>query len=94
MKTIWQYVLKNKLGTFTLALSLTFMFLGLPSQVYTISVTKSVNNISFPMFSLLATQSFFWVLYGVQRKDPFMIIANTFGTLFAGIIVLQCLYFG
>ena len=93
MKTIWEYVKENKLGSFTLALSLTYIFIGLPSQVYTIWETASARDISLPMFLLLALQSLFWVLYGSQRKDWPMIIANTFVVLFAGIITVQCLLF-
>ncbi|MFA6105287.1 MAG: SemiSWEET family transporter [Patescibacteria group bacterium] len=85
--------MKNKLGIVTLAISLTYMFLGLPSQVIEIWKTQSVKNVSILMFSLLTIQSIFWVAYGIQRKDKFVVIANFFGSLFSAMIVVEYLIF-
>ncbi len=76
-----------------MAFSLTFMFLGLPSQIIRIWQTGSVKEISVTMFSLLMLQSVFWVLYGRQKNDWFVIIANSFGTLFSAIIVVEYFLF-
>ncbi len=84
-----EYIKNNKLGTFTIALSLTYMFLGLPAQIFKIWQTRSVGDISILMFCLLAAQSLFWVFYGIQKRDWFVVTANTFGTLFSTIIVLE-----
>lgn len=90
MQIFLSYVKENKLGVFTLALSLTYIFIGLPSQISVIWKTGSARDVSLPMFFLLALQSLFWVFYGVQRKDWPMMIANAFVVLFAAIIILQC----
>lgn len=85
--------MKNKLGIVTLTISLTYMFLGLPSQVIEIWKTQSVKNISILMFLLLIIQSIFWIAYGIQRKDKFIVVANFFGSLFATMIVAEYLIF-
>jgi len=73
------YIKRNKLGTFTIALSLTYMFLGLPDQILTILRTRSIANISIVMFGLLAAQCISWVLYGFQKRDWFVVTANSVG---------------
>lgn len=93
IKNILKYIIDNRLGAITVALSLTFMFLGLPSQIVRIWQTHSVKEISVTMFSLLTLQSVFWVLYGRQKNDWFVIIANSFGTLFSAIIVIEYFLF-
>jgi uncharacterized protein with PQ loop repeat len=85
----FRYLRENLLGTATITLSLSYMFLGLPAQIFRIFQTRSVNDISITMFSLLAIQSYFWVAYGIQKKDWFVVTANVFGGLFATIIVFQ-----
>ena len=50
MQKLVKYVSGNKLGTFTLALSLTYIFIGLPSQIYIIWETGSVRGISSNVF--------------------------------------------
>lgn len=87
------YIKNNKLGTATIVLSLSYMFLGLPSQILSIWQSQSVREISLPMFFLLCVQSIFWVLYGLQKKDWFVVTANTFGTLFSAFIVLEYFLF-
>ena len=83
----------NKLGLTTLIFSLTYMFFGLPSQVIKIWNTHSVKDVSIVMFVLLVIQSIFWVLYGRQRNDKFVMIANFFGALFSIIIVIEYVMF-
>ena len=85
--------MKNKLGIITLVTSLTYMFLGLPSQVIQIWRTHSVKDVSILMFLLLTIQSLFWLAYGAQRKDKFIVIANVFGALFAFMVVVEYLMF-
>lgn len=87
------YIKNNKLGTATIVLSLSYMFLGLPSQILSIWQSQSVREISLSMFFLLCVQSIFWVLYGLQKKDWFVVTANTFGTLFSAIIVVEYFLF-
>ena len=89
IRALLKYAKENKLGVFTLTLSLAYIFIGLPAQIYQIWETRAVQAISLPMFLLLALQSSSWVAYGVQRKDWPMIIANTF----AVIIVTLCFLF-
>jgi uncharacterized protein with PQ loop repeat len=91
MKKIVLYLKENKLGGVTILFSLSYMFLGLPLQIWRIWETHSVKEISLPMFGLLCLQSIFWVLYGIQQKDWFVVTANAFCSFFAFIIVL--LYF-
>lgn len=93
IQNILKYIMNNRLGAITVALSLTFMFLGLPSQIIRIWQTHSVKEISITMFFLLTLQSVFWVLYGRQKNDWFVIIANSFGTLFSAIIVIEYFLF-
>lgn len=93
MQKLFFFLKNNKLGTVTIVLSLTFMFLGLPSQIWQIWKTGSVAGISILAFSLLATQSFFWVLYGFQKKDWFVVVANFVGTIFSTIIVFEYFWF-
>ena len=85
--------MKNKLGIITLVTSLTYMFLGLPSQVIQIWRAHSVKDVSILMFVLLTIQSVFWLAYGLQRKDKFIVIANIFGALFAFMVVVEYLMF-
>jgi uncharacterized protein with PQ loop repeat len=85
--------MKDKLGIVTLVISLTYMFLGLPSQVIEIWRTRSVSNVSILMFLLLTIQSIFWVVYGLKRKDKFVMIANCFGGLFAAMVVIEYVIF-
>lgn len=87
------YIKKNKLGVFTITLSLTYMFLGLPAQILAIWEKRSVANISLLMFALLAAQCASWVAYGIQRKDWFVVTANSIGALFAFVIVIQYFLF-
>lgn len=93
MQKIVDYVINNKLGTLTMALSLTLMLYGLPSQILTIWEIKSAKEISLAMFGVGAVQCFFWVLYGIQKKDLFIIIPNSFGALFMAIIVVEYFLF-
>jgi len=93
MNQFFQHLKDNKLGTVTIVLSLSYMFLGLPAQILKISETKSVADISIVMFSLLALQSILWVAYGFQKKDWFVVTANFFGTVFSLIIVVQYFLF-
>ena len=87
------YIKNNKLGSLTMALSLIFIFLGLPSQVLAIWKAKSVVNVSLVMFALLAAQSVAWVCYGLQKRDLFIVIPNAFVTLFGIAIVAECILF-
>ena len=87
------YIRNNKLGATTMALSLVFIFLGLPSQIATIWSTRSVAGVSPLMFSLLAIQSAFWVAYGIQKRDPFMAVPNGLIVIFGTIIVIECMLF-
>ena len=93
IKNCINYMKSNRLGTLTVFLSLMFMFLGLPNQILRIWESKSVVEISIIMFGLLAIQSFFWVLYGTQKRDWFVVIANSFGTFFSVIIVIEYFLF-
>lgn len=93
MNRFLKYVMSNKLGTVTVALSLTYMFLGLPAQIWKIWEARSVEDISLLMFALLAIQSLAWVLYGKQKHDWFVFTANCFGTLFAAVIVVEYFLF-
>ncbi|RJQ29891.1 hypothetical protein C4571_00535 [Candidatus Parcubacteria bacterium] len=77
----------------TVILSLAFMSLGLLSQVWRIWQSENVAGVSLLAFALLAIQSLFWVLYGFQKKDWFIITPNLLGTLFATIIVLEYFWF-
>jgi uncharacterized protein with PQ loop repeat len=86
-------VVNNKLGIITLALSLTYIFLGLPSQIAQIWQTHSIKNVSILLFIFLGVQCFFWVLYGIQRKDKILIITNSFLTCFAFIVVIEWFMF-
>lgn len=92
---VTQNNMKNntKLGIVTLVLSLVYMFLGLPSQIIQIWKTQSVKDVSLLMFLLLTIQSIFWIAYGRQRNDRFVIIANFFGALFASIIIIEYIIF-
>lgn len=85
--SIW--VQANWLGATTLVICLTYMFLGLPHQIWTIWRKQSVEGVSRPMFMLLAIQSLFWVLYGLQQGDRFVIIANSVGALFSMTVVVE-----
>lgn len=87
------YIKDNKLGAVTIITSLSYMFLGLPSQIWNIWQSQSVREISLPMFALLCLQSIFWVLYGFQKRDWFVITANAFGTLFSAAIVVEWFLF-
>lgn len=87
------YIKQNKLGFVTVVLSVAFMLLGLPAQILQIWNTKSVQGISVFSFSLLATQCFFWVAYGIQKKDRNIMIPNIFGAFFSVIIVIEYFLF-
>lgn len=87
------HIKNNKLGTVTVILSLAFMSLGLLSQVFEIWTSRSVAGVSVFAFMLLAVQSFFWVLYGAQKRDWFIITPNILGTLFAATIVAEYFWF-
>ncbi len=93
MKKIIDYAKNNKLGSLTMALALALMLYGLPSQILTIWEAKSAKEISLAMFGLGATQCFFWVLYGIQKRDWFIITPNSFGALFMGVIVVEYFLF-
>lgn len=93
MVRVVNFVKSNKLGALAVSFSLTFMFLGLPSQIMQIWTTRSVKEISIATFSLLAVQSFFWILYGFKRRDLFIVLPNLFGTIFATIIVIEYFLF-
>lgn len=87
------FIKQNKLGTLTIVVCLTYMFLGLPAQIIQTWRTHNIAGISILMFLLLALQSVCWVAYGIQKKDRFVIIANIFGSLFSIIIVLEYFIF-
>jgi len=93
MSKYLQKVKNNKLGITTLFFSLSFTFLGLPSQIIQIWKTHSVKDVSIVMIFLLAVQGMFWIFYGRQRKDAFVVIANVFGALFAAVIVIEYIIF-
>ena len=77
----------SKLGIITTGVSLTYMILGLPSQILQIWSTHSVKDISILLFILLVIQSLFWIAYGIQIKNLPMIIANSIGAFFSTLIV-------
>lgn len=91
MDKLFDSIKNNKLSSTTLALSLLFTFLGLPSQILRILQTQSVQDISLPLFVLLDIQSVFWIMHGVRRRDWAVAIANSSVVLFSTIIVI--LYF-
>jgi len=93
MSKYLQRIKNNKLGIATLFFSLSFTFLGLPSQILQIWKTHSVKDVSIIMILLLTIQGMFWIFYGRQRKDTFIIIANIFGALFAVVIVIEYIIF-
>ncbi|MBI5079285.1 hypothetical protein HZB06_01240 [Candidatus Wolfebacteria bacterium] len=93
MQKIIDYAKNNKLGVLTMTLSLTLMLYGLPSQILAIWEIKSAKEISLAMFGIGAIQCFFWVLYGIQKNDWFIITPNSFGALFMTIIVAEYFLF-
>ena len=87
------YVKKNKLGFTATIISLVFMSFGLLAQIWKIWRTHDIGGISPLMFSLLAIQSLFWMAYGKQRRDLFIIVPNLFGSFFATIVVVEYFIF-
>lgn len=87
--TIFDYIKNNKLGTLTVFFSLSLMFIGLPAQIWRVWQQQSAKEISVVMFGLSANQSIFWMLYGRQKKDWFLITANFFNALFCATIVAE-----
>ena len=90
LSAISQYFADNTIGAVTLVASLTFIFLGLPNQVYRIWKGRTrPKDVSPLMFSLLAFQSICWVVYGFTGLDGDLaaIIPNSFVVMFALIIV-------
>jgi len=93
MNGMISYIKANRLGVVTITFSLLYMFLGLPAQVWKIWVTQSAADISPLAFGLLAIQSVFWVLYGLQKKDWFIVIPNVLATLFSSMIIVEYFMF-
>lgn len=86
--------LEKHLGSMTLILSLVFTFIGLPAQIYRIWQTQSAHDVSIATFCLLAIQSLFWVMYGIQKqKDWVIIVPNTFVVIFAVAIIIEWVVF-
>lgn len=92
-KNALMYFRANRLGVVTLTLCLLYMFIGLPDQIWSIWKSQSVREISLPMYVLLSAQSIGWVLYGYKKKDWFVLIANSFGTVFSATIVVEYIVF-
>ncbi|KKU90605.1 MAG: hypothetical protein UY21_C0021G0005 [Microgenomates group bacterium GW2011_GWA1_48_10] len=84
---------KISLAKVTVGLSLVTTTIGLGEQALRIWKLRSAVEISIFFFALLATQCFFWVLYGLQKKDRNIIVANVFGALLALVIVFEWLWF-
>ncbi|MBI2121559.1 MAG: hypothetical protein HYT98_00400 [Candidatus Sungbacteria bacterium] len=89
IRNLIKYVRNEPLGTITVTCSLLFVFLGMPTQIWTIFQTENVGGISPGMFTLLGLQSFLWVLYGRKKRDWIIIVPNFFIAVFAAIIVFQ-----
>ena len=66
MRALLKYAKENKLGVFTLTLSLAYIFIGLPAQIYQIWETRAVQAI-FPA-DVFTSGSSIIVLGGVWRS--------------------------
>lgn len=73
------------------AIAATLTMLGFVPQIARSLRTRSVKDVSPIALFQLSTGVFLWIIYGIYRKDPIIIIANTVSlvTLF----VLIFLYF-
>lgn len=81
-------------GTLAMIASLAVVIIGLPHQIYTNWRRKSCEGIS-P--SLIYASCFIyplWALYGWTKPDPFIIFAQTPGSILAFILLFQLLYYG
>ncbi len=73
------------------AIAATLTMFGFVPQIARSLRTRSVKDVSRIALFQLSTGVFLWIIYGIYRKDPIIIIANTVSlvTLF----VLIFLYF-
>lgn len=59
----------------------------LPQAILTIR-TKNTKSISLGMYSIFTIGVFFWVLYGIQKKDYAIISANVLTMVLALVILI------
>lgn len=59
----------------------------LPQAILTIR-TKNTKSLSLGMYSFFTIGVFFWLVYGVQKKDYALIVANSITMMLALIILL------
>jgi MtN3 and saliva related transmembrane protein len=51
--------------------------------------TKRLEDVSLLMPAVLGLGMFLWLVYGLARGDPAIIVANVVGSTFTGILVLM-----
>lgn len=59
------------------AIAATLTMLGFIPQIARSLRTRSVKDVSPVALFQLSTGVFLWIIYGIYRKDPIIIIANT-----------------
>jgi MtN3 and saliva related transmembrane protein len=69
------------LETWTGIAASAFTAIALLPQLIKLIKTRKAGELSLGMFLLLFTGLSLWILYGIQKKDPLIIISNSFSVL-------------
>ncbi len=81
------------LGTTASVISLVYMALGLPAQIWKNFKSKSVQGLSLFMMIMLFLTTTSWVVYAWPLKNWYIIVSNVPGSVFALIILGQFLIY-
>ncbi|MEO0479282.1 MAG: SemiSWEET family transporter [Planctomycetota bacterium] len=81
------------LGTLATAAMLTYTLLGLPAQVRRNHVRRSTGDLSGFTYALSFLAFALFSAYGIVKGDRFVTLSNVPGTILAGIILGQILFY-
>lgn len=81
--------LTSIIGIIATIFSLIFVFIGLSSQLLKNYRLKSVKGLAFISFLFSFLVFFSWFIYGILKKDFYLIISQGAGTVIALLILFQ-----
>jgi uncharacterized protein with PQ loop repeat len=77
----------------TLVLTVLTKIVGFPSQALQIHKSKSVKNISVPLYVIMFLSYVSWTIHGYIRHDNTMIYGQGLGIITTGYILVLLLYY-
>lgn len=83
----------NYFGLNAMMSSLAISLIGYPSQIRLNSQIGNADNLSLLFFGIIVYMSVSWLIYGINKKDWYMISCNVIGAILSSVILFQIIWY-